>query len=48
MSTITTKPDSSSVQNLVNNSSITPIAKKSIPNIALEKSPTLSAAKPSL
>ncbi|HGJ5866030.1 MAG TPA: type III secretion system translocon subunit SctE [Arsenophonus nasoniae] len=48
MSAITTKPDTSSVQSLVNSSPITPIAKKSTANIALEKSPALSATKPSL
>lgn len=48
MSAITTKPDSRSVQSLVNNSPITPIAKKTTPNIALEKSPALSTTKPSL
>lgn len=47
MSVITTKPDTSNIQSLVNNTPITPIAKKTTPNIALEKNPAISAAKPS-
>lgn len=47
MSAITTKPDTTSIQSLVNNTPITPIAKKTTPNIALEKNPAISATKPS-
>lgn len=47
MSAITTKPDTTSIQSLVNNTPITRIAKKTTPNIALEKNPAISATKPS-